>query len=190
MKVVNANMKKYFIIFLLSLFSNSLYSQIIGDKFVDRIEEDGSRLIVTKHKAVAGNFKMFIEVGLVDIIEVNEQESYYLSIGVIGNHKKPVSKGRKLLLKLKDESMIDLENYIKRDVKDYEGYKVILRYKVDEGIIQKIIDGGVIKIRVENDVDYKDCSVKKNAFSKTVKKAFDIIQEEKMRKSPDVYDGF
>ena len=33
-------------------------------------------------------------------------------------------------------------------------------------------------------------SVKKNAFSKTVKKAFDIIQEEKMRKSPDVYDGF
>lgn len=64
MKVVNANMKKYFIIFLLSLFSNSLYSQIIGDKFVDRIEEDGNRLIVTKHKAVAGNFKMFIEVGL------------------------------------------------------------------------------------------------------------------------------
>lgn len=184
-------MKRLLLIASLLCLSVSMFSQISDDKF----NEDGSRIIVSKYRGISSGFRLMVSFRLIDVIDVNDGNTYFIQLNLIGNKKeKEYAKGRRLLLKLKDDSIIELINQETIRVKDYVGYAARIKYLVKENEIDKLITGEVKKIRIENDFDYVDIEVKKNVFSKGLGKVYEAIQKEKkIEKKPNstgLYDDF
>ncbi|MBR5728779.1 MAG: hypothetical protein IKX61_01025 [Prevotella sp.] len=185
-------MRKYLLIFSLFLFSTNGFSQVASDRF----DEDGSRVIISKDKAVSFTMKLGVTFRIMDVVSVNDADSYFLLFTYIGNKKREreYSKGRKLLIKLKDDSIIELTCYKTLGDDDYVGCGAHVTYSVSEADIQRMIDNDVIKLRIENDIDYKDVELKGNLFTKSMKKLYEAVKEERKieKKSGDggLYEGF
>jgi hypothetical protein len=185
-------MRRLLFIASLLLFSISMFSQIASDRF----DEDGSRVIISKDKAISFTMKLSVSFRLMDIVSVNDADSYFIILNVIGNKKRETeyTKGRKLLIKLNDDSIIELTVYRTLEDKDYVGPTARVPYSVSEADIERMINNDVVKLRIENDFDYKDVEVKKNLFTKGMKKLYGAIKEERKieKKSGNdgLYEGF
>ena len=118
-------------------------------------------------------------------ITSNDVEEYYLTINLPGGQ---ISKDRKLLIKLDNGSTMELHN---TDDAYYDYQRGIVRpnYSLTIDEIKRIIEGQVVKIRIETDLDKIDKNIKKNRFSKGLKEAFEAIQKQKQTKN-DLYEGF
>ena len=185
-------MRKLLFFISLLLFSTYGFSQVKYDRF----DEDGSRVILSKDKIVRFTMKIGVTFQLMDVVSVNGADSYFIILNVLGNKHREweFTKGRKLLIKLKDGSIIELSVYKTLEDNDYEGYSAHIQYLVSETDIEKMISNDVVKLRIENDVDYKDVDVKGNLFTKGIKKLYTAIKEERKieKKSGDagLYEGF
>ncbi len=185
-------MRRLLFIVSLLLFSTSMFSQIASDRF----DKDGSRVILSKEKAVSFTFKLAVSFRLMDIVSVNDADSYYIILNVIGNKKRETeyTKGRKLLIKLSDDSIIELSVYKTLEDEDYVGCSARVTYSISEADIERMINNNVVKLRIENDFDYKDVDVKKNLFTKGLKKLYGAVKEERKieKKSGEagLYEGF
>lgn len=62
-------------------------------------------------------------------------------------------------------------------------------YLIKEDDIQRIINGKVVKIRIERNIDVIDKEIKKNKFSKRMKTAYESIQKA-LSVDKNVYSGF
>ena len=179
-------MKKILLTSLLSLFILNAYSQID----IDKVEEDGSRIITTKSQYFNGNEK----VALACLIDPNGNNTYVLLLTI---DKMEISKGRKLLLKFKDDSIMELNNRKEIGPADYKYYVVLgstiyfvfPEYPLTEEEVIKITKGEVVKIRLENNKEHIDLKVKNNKFSRKIKESHENIISEKNRKN-GIYDGF
>lgn len=184
-------MKKILTLLLILLSSSYVFSQVS----VDRFDDDGSRIIISKRKPIMGNFKIILTFNLVDIIEVNGENKFYLKLSIVRNKKeKEYSKGRKLLIKLKDNSIIELINQDKVGIDDYDGFSVAVTYNIQENEIEKIIKSNVVKFRIEDDFNYTDVDIKHKFFVKGLRKAYEsILEQKKIDKKPGdegLYEGF
>lgn len=175
------------------LFSTTIaFSQISADK----VEEDGSRWIVTKNSNIYTGWNNAAALNLTYILAVNGEETYEITL-CLNEGKMQFEEGRKLLIKFKDDSMMELKNNRKIGPADYKynvtstgtDYYTFPQYPITEEEIKKIIAGEVIKIRVENDIEFFDRNIKKNKFSKGIKTAYEAIKAKKETKN-DVYEGF
>lgn len=175
------------------LFSTTIaFSQISADK----VEEDGSRWIVTDNTNLYTGWSHAAAFNLSYSLKVNGEETYEITL-CLNEGKMQFERGRKLLIKFKDGSMMELKNNQKIGPADYEyetssfgtSYYTFPQYSITEEEIQKIIDGVAIKIRIENDVEFFDRDIKKNKFSKGMKTAYEAIKAKKGTKN-DVYEGF
>jgi len=127
-------MKKNLLLIFIFGISINTFSQID----IDRFDKDGSRIIISKLKGIGGSIKCLASFRLIDVIDVNDGNTFYLQLTLIGNKKdKEYSKGRKLLLKLENDSIIELINQKTFGVDDYEGYAAHIRYLVEEDDIKK-----------------------------------------------------
>ena len=171
-------MKKFFGSIALLVASVSLANaQTIA---VDKAEEDGSRYIVTTDSRL-GNLG---DLGLKASV-VNGKTDYFLNLTLTGNSVIEISKGRKLLLKLKNGEILMLENTADVKADDNKAiagttnstfYYVSLSYKVSEADLKKIANGEVTKVRIDRNYGYRDVEIANNNFSSKVKTYFEDIQ--------------
>lgn len=185
-------MKKIFTLALFLLCCTLSFSQISADGF----EEDGSRVIISKRKLVAYSaFKYSIFARLINVISVNDGDTYFLQLTPpVGKRMKEYAKGRRLLVKMDDGTIVELVNQKTVGVDDYDGLVAEIRYSIKDSDIEKITSGKAVKLRIEDDFEFTDVNVKGNLFSKEVKILYDAIQKEKkIKKRPNsegLYDGF
>lgn len=173
------------------LVSVSLFSQIR----IDKVEEDGSRVIISDESNIYTGWTNAAAMSL-SYMFTDGLEVYSITL-CLNEGKMQFEKGRKLLLKFKDNTTMELVNRDHIGPADYEyrvtsvgtDYYTYPKYSVSVEDIQKIINGEVVKIRIENDIEFFDRDIKKNKFSKALKKAFDAISSRKTVKN-DVYEGF
>lgn len=185
-------MKRYLIFILGLLFTTSAFSQIA----IDKVEEDGSRIIITGAQNI---YTRLVNAAAIRVcfIKTSEDDHLYSIRLTLNEGKMQFDKGRKLLLKFADDSIMELENTKEIGPADYEYsvtsagtyYFTFPEYEVTEEDIEKIIEGQVVKIRVENNIGFFDRDIKKNKFSKALKKLYDAINAKKETKN-DVYQNF
>lgn len=186
-------MKKILFLFLLALYSINSLSQVT----VNKVEQDGSRIILTEEFRIY-DYKLtscgFARLNCV--IDSNGEENYFLGL-TLNEGIMTFNKGRKLLLKFQDDSIMELENIEEIELTDnkleqslsHSFYLVYPEYPVTKEQIQNIINNEIVKIRIENNSEYFDRNIKKNKFSKGIKSAYEDIQEKKLTKK-DIYEGF
>lgn len=186
-------MKKILVLLLILLSSSCVFSQVRVDKF----DEDGSRLIISKRKLIKASLKVGLTFRLTDYVEVNGADKYSLLLTIENHKKREYSKGRKLLIKMKDDSIIELINKKTVGVNDYHtglSKFIDIDYSIQENDIEKIINGKIVKLRIENDFDYIDVEIKKDLFETGLKEAYDAIQErkkiDKKIGNEGLYEGF
>lgn len=186
-------MKKIFFISVFLIFTINIFSQITYDEYA----KDGSRKIVTDYKIFELNLlKHAIGVGLVDVIGVNESDNFFLQIYVRGKKKNVVTdyeKGRKLLIKMDDQTIMDLESESSTII-PWTGAAVAVLYPISEDNLNTLLNGTVIKMRIENDINYIDCEIDDNKFVKNLKKVYSTLIEarDSRKKSEDkgIYNDF
>lgn len=182
------------------LFANIGLSQNVKtDKYS---VEDSTRIIMSHSKNLysewASGASFSVEYGKSGNTEV-------WSIGLCLNEgKRVIDKGRKLLLKFDDGSIIELENNTEIGPGDYEyevskygtNYYVYPSYNITEEQIQKIIDGNVIKVRIEDNVGYLDREIKgkkkksvKSRMSEDIKELYDNVKAASQQ-GKSIYDNF
>ena len=150
---------------------------------VDKVESDGSRTIVSYaypfyKDIMSGDYAEF-NVGC---IAHNENKSFYITFNICDKYRTVnIEKGRKLLVKLENDSIIESYNEFSHSTNS--------SYLLSEEQIKKILNGNVVKIRIERDVDVIDKEIRKNKFSKRVKEAYDNIIKA-LQTSKDIYSDF
>ena len=178
-------MKKFILILLLCVTCVTAFSQKI---VVDKYNEDGSRVIVIKERLFGVFRHVGIFLGFSDNITAGGLDTYAFRFLLDSHYKRTLSKGCRLLFKFEDDSIIELENkeYVTSDSR--KGTWIV--YEIKEDDIKKIINGKVVKLRMENDVDYDDLKIRGKRFSELIKGFYDSIQEAKKKNKNDLYKDF
>ena len=186
-------MKKFLICALCLLFAHNTFAQI----HIDKVEEDGSRVIVSSSHNIYTGLTNAAAAALM-YISLPEQDHEQFEISITLNEgKMQFDVGRKLLLKFSDDSVMELSNTKEIGIADYTyrvgntgtDYYTNPTYLVSEEQLIKIISGEVVKIRIENNIEYFDRIIKKNKFSNAIKKSYDAIINKRQTKN-DVYTNF
>lgn len=190
-------MKKLIFIFSLLLlnFLSSFSQEIEYDK-----TQNGERSIMCKYENVRSmKDKTVFSVALQ--VEENSQEelSYFLSLKTTSNTPITVPEGGILLLKLEDDSIIELKTLMKyagtvRDVHNINGYvfsdyTIFPSFPINEVQISKL-SKGVKKIRIETIDGYRDKDFKKDKIGIAIKRQYSLLQSQLKKASNDIKDGF
>lgn len=182
---------KHFIVALFLSIPCCVFAQIS----VDKVEENGNRIIITDYSSLYTGWTNAASFRL-GYIHFEDVELYNLSL-LLNEGKMQIEEGRKLLLKFSDGSTMELSNSKQIGPADYEyrtskygtTYLVCPSYKISEDEIKRIIEGEVVKIRIENNIEFFDRDIKKNKLSKGLKNAYNAIQKKKLTNN-GLYDGF
>lgn len=186
-------MRKFIITCLLAfLCIHNATAQINKDKMYN----DGSRAILSESYNLYRKFTSAASWYLACIISKNGDEQYSLEV-TLNEGKQQINKGRKLLLKSKDNKIIELVNSTKIGPADYTynvtrygtSYYVKPSYDISEEDIKKLLKADIIKIRIETDFGYIDKDIKATKFKENLEKMYNAIIEAK-KKPNDIYDGF
>lgn len=184
-------MRWYLLIITLFLYNINSFSQISLDKF----DVNKNRIITSKEIFINTSSFLNVSYRLINIVDVNNNNTYYIQLCIIGNNKSKVySKGNKLLLKMKDGTIIELLNQKNVGLGNYEGLAARINYLLNREDIERLLNGKVIKMRIEDDSNYSDIKIKRNTFSKKFKKTYDAIQGineyDNKPQTSKLYNGF
>lgn len=176
---------KYLFLFVLGLsFSCSVFSQI------QKIDEKSNRRFAAKAERLYRDMVFWMAYFRLVYTELPDNNSFYQIEVIFDEGKLQFHEGAKLLLKFKDDSILELQNT--KEIKP-EDNEVLLShvyvsplYNVTEEDLKKIIAGEVVKIRVEHSSGFFDRSIKKNKFSKGLKTMYENSRSGKH----DVYQKF
>ncbi len=164
---------------------------------VDKVEDDGSRSIITKSKYLYNNFNdaALIQLGCFKFSERGEQYiQFYLYI-TLDDEIMQIDIGRKLLIKFSDGSIMELRNCREASPINYHvtwfGTNCYLqpKYILTENQLREIISNDAIKLRIENNKGYIDKQVKKNRLSKLLGSMYKDIQKA-LSVQKDIYSDF
>lgn len=186
-------MKKFIICAICLFASYSSFAQI----HMDKVEEDGSRIIITSSKNI---YKGWLNAAAVCLVYATLPEQEYETIELsltLNEGKMQFDKGRKLLLKFNDGSIMELSNSEHIGPTDYtyavtsEGtdYYTHPRYPITKEQITEIVRKEVVKIRIENNVGYFDREIKRNKFSDAIMTLYKAIYIRKQTNN-NVYNNF
>lgn len=175
-------MKKLFLSTALCLTSLLAFAQEIEyDK-----SADGERSIMCKYESVRSmKDKTVFSVAL--SAEKNKENitSYFLSLKTTSGTPITVPKGGKLLIKLNDDTVIELKTLMEyagtvRDVHNVNGfvfhdYTIFPAFPINETQIKQI-SGGVKKIRLETIDGNKDKEFKKDKIGSIIESQYSLLQ--------------
>ncbi len=186
-------MKKFLISAICIFASYSSFAQIS----IDKVEEDGSRIIVSSEVNIYTEWTSAAAARVEYITIPQDDIEHYEIILTLNEGKMQFDEGRKLLLKFKDGSVMELSNTEAIGPADYEyqvtdygtNYYTYPSYIVTEEQLKQISSGEVVKVRIENNIEYFDREIKKNKFSKAIQKSYEAILSRKQVKN-DVYSDF
>ena len=194
-------MKRFMLtMFVGIVFANIGFSQNVkADKYT---VEDSTRVIISHSKNLYSEWASGASFS-VEYCQTNNSELWFLSL-CLNEGKRTIDKGRKMLLKFEDGSIIELENCEEIGIADYEyevtsygtNYYVYPSYTITEEQIQKIINGNVIKVRIEINTGYLDREIKgkkkksvKGRMSEDMKEIYDNVKAASLQKK-SIYDDF
>lgn len=155
--------------------------------------KDGYRIIQTERTPHIFPYKRNLTDAAIslDVVEYGKKD-YSICIYLFADLN--IDKGSKLLLKLDNEEIIELEadldsETIRNVIFTTVQIITFTNYKVTEEQIHKIIENNVIKVRMETSYDYFDAKVYKNKFSKTIYNNYLLI-EDALQEEISIYDNF
>ncbi len=185
-----------FLSIIAALHGSSAFSQEIEyDK-----TQNGERSIMCKYENLRSmKDKTVFSVALQVEENSKEELSYFLSLKTTSNTPITVPEGGILLLKLEDDSIIELKTLMKyagtvRDVHNINGYvfsdyTIFPSFPINEVQISKL-SKGVKKIRIETIDGYRDKDFKKDKIGIAIKGQYDLLQNQLKKASNDIRDGF
>ena len=186
-------MKKFLTLLLVLLSGLSAYAG--GPKIViDKVEEDGSRVVFTSEETLYTTWSSGSSFGLSATVAKDGSVLYFLNL-TLNEGDITMEKGRKLLLKLKSGETIELQISNPIGPGDYTIHQSSLGidhlyhpfYPISEEVIQKLLKDDVVKVRVEDDAEHYDRNVKK--FMKRFNELYKLLTET-LATSNSVYDNF
>lgn len=185
-------MKKHLLLSILLLSSFLVYA---GGKInVDKMK-DGYRFIQTERTPHVFMHKETMTDGAVslDFWNYDGLENYSLVIYLF--FEKNIEEGAKLLLKLDNDEVIELEsssplNTI-RNVVVFPVVQTItfINYPISKEQLNKVIVNNVVKIRVETPIGHFDGKVYGKKFTQAIEKDYKAIQKTR-EKETSIYDNF
>ena len=173
--------KTVILLFVLSSALNTFAQKIESDKTVN-----GERTIICSHENVRSmKDKVVFSVALCLNQSQNGGENYNISLKTTSLSPITVPKGGKLLIKLMDDSIIELSTIMEyagtvRDVHNINGY-VYSDYTIFPAFLLTIeqidqIRKGVKKIRLETTTGAVDKDFKKDKIGKVIAVEYDLIK--------------
>lgn len=155
--------------------------------------KDGYRIIQTERTHHIFPYKRNLTDAAIslDVVEYGKKD-YSICIYLFADLN--IYKGSKLLLKLDNDEIVELEADLDSEtVRNliFTTVQIITftSYKVTEEQIHKIIENNVVKVRMETSYDYFDAKVYKDKFSKTIYKDYLLI-EDALQEEISIYDNF
>jgi len=146
------------------------------------------------------------KLGLTMIIN-QKDTSYVINMLFYSENERSTTTEGRLLAKLKDGSVFEFTNTTDPSLKKKdegsiiypiggmgfvipsETYTSYASYPVSKEQLEKMIEVGVSKIRVESTVGYKDRKIWNNKFSNVLRKDLKVLKEAST-KSSQLYEGF
>ncbi|MBR6118429.1 MAG: hypothetical protein IKQ11_06210 [Paludibacteraceae bacterium] len=183
-------MKKSFLLMLSLVCCVSIHAIKI-DK--DVVTSDGMR------RVSASAFNIYTEFSTaaaanVFAMEVNldgeDHRDYFLTL-FLNEGIFEIEKGSKLLLKLENDEVIELEAFedVLKDAFMIRSGSVQPQYLIPMESLSKLTTGNVVKIRIETSNGIIDRKIKGNKFSKGVLESVTLINKA-FQKKKDVYSDF
>ena len=173
---------------------NSFAQEIEYDK-----TENGERSIMCKYENIRSmKDKTVFSVALMVEQDKEKNVFYFLSLKTTSNTPITVDKGGSLLIKLNDDSILELHTMMEYagtvgDVHNingfvYSDYTIHPAFAINEEQIKQMFDG-VKKIRLVTTTDYRDKEFKKDKIGVAIKAQYELIQE-KLKETTSITDGF
>lgn len=161
--------------------------------------ENGERSIMCKYENVRSmKDKTVFSVALMAEQDTEKNVFYFLSLKTTSNTPITVAKGGTLLIKLNDDSILELHTKMEyagtvRDVHNingfvYSDYTIHPAFAINEEQIKQISDG-VKKIRLVTTTDNRDKEFKKDKIGAAIKAQYELIQS-KLKETTNITDGF
>ena len=173
---------------------NSFAQEIEYDK-----TENGERSIMCKYENVRSmKDKTVFSVALMAEQDKEKNIFYFLSLKTTSNTPITVEKGGILLIKLNDDSVLELHTQMEyagtvRDIHNingfvYSDYTINPAFQISKEQVSQISEG-VKKIRLVTTTDYRDKEFKKDKIGAAIKAQYELIQE-KLKETTSITDGF
>ncbi len=211
-------MKRIFSITLVVLLFGLFQLQAKGNDIkVDKTDENGVRVIETTIETLYTKGSVFNSARAFFCLraEVTPDSTYFSLIVMIDEgkfsldknhsiimedgHTLSMDKGRKLLIKLKNGEIIELENILQINAQDCVEVETIIgpnywvikpQYPLSQDAIQKLLSENVEKVRIETNTNYFDRNVSKLLkFNKHFAKLYNALVE-RIATPTTIYDGF
>lgn len=196
-------MKNFFVMLFLLLAGEQMSAQKI---LADKVEENGDRAVITTID-YSGFRGIYVGMSSGKVASI-DSTLYNIEIQIGSSSRHSISKGRKLLLKLSDNTIITLENSDDISTVDNK-YEVIgtstiyyayPTYPLTNEQLTKICDNEVIKVRLEYDTheytieieepkNKKKVNKNNNKFSSIIREAYANIQNV-YKKEKNIYTDF
>lgn len=161
--------------------------------------ENGERSIMCKYENIRSmKDKTVFSVALMAEQDKEKNIFYFLSLKTTSNTPITVEKGGILLIKLNDDSVLELHTQMEyagtvRDIHNingfvYSDYTINPAFQISKEQISQISEG-VKKIRLVTTTDYRDKEFKKDKIGAAIKAQYELIQE-KLKETTSITDGF
>ncbi len=172
-------MKKLLLIALM------LLPMVANAEVYDKTSVDGeTRFVASERVKLYTTWGGDTEFGL-STTEALKEEGLFTLDFVLAEGKIQIQKGRKLLIKFDDGSIMELENVQEVGLADYT-YKVVgggtmtlyyvrPSYLLTEAQVKEIINKTAVKLRIEFDSGQADRDIKKNGLSKNLAPMYESI---------------
>lgn len=171
------------------------------DLFIDKTDANGARQIITEYvyckSGILVKHPLYIALGR---LSLEDQTAWSLAILLQETAPLKIPKGGGLLLKLSDETVIQLKQTLSEDAtEDRVGkyqpatrsyiYSINGIYDITLQELNEIAQKGVKKIRVETAVGFIDVEYKRDKIGSIIKECYLAITNALKRKS-DINAGF
>lgn len=164
---------------------------------VDKALENGRRTISTKSYNLYMGFTSSIWYNLKCIMLKEGDTTFFLGLTLVEKEKIQIDKGRKLLIKFDDGSIMELSNFTRIGPGDYQysvssgsvSYYFMPQYTITEEQITKLSNKKVIKIRIEHDIDVIDRDITARKLNNGISEAYAAIIET-LRTRKTIYTDF
>ena len=163
---------------------------------LDKQEEDGSRIIISSAANLYTKFTTAAGFNLSTTIMPSGTQFWWLDI-TLNEGKGQIEKGRLLLIKFDDDSVMELNNDKHIGAADYTyqvtkygtNYYLHPCYPLTVEQLNKLRTANVVKVRIEHDTGHFDREINTKKFNKGINRMYDEIQM-RMSVSNNVRDGF
>ena len=161
---------------------------------VDKVESNGDRLMQTKYTTI---YSKLLSGGAISLIcSTSAVDTLYMISLMLNEGKQQIDEGRKLLLKLEDGSILTLVNIKEIGVGDYEirtvyhstEYLTYPAYPVTKDELFRIINGNVVKIRIETNLELLDRTIRET-ISENLSEDYNLINK-KLKEKKTIYSDF